>query len=231
MIKSFSDDIKIIFNKLKNREYFSFSKYADGEFKILRNEYIKNCDNWIFNPKVDNITYRYLLESFQYEDDNYYVGISCPCCQPIDHVQWMRSNVGTKNLTWANLFVNSNYQYFLDNFIPEFNKWENKVILVSNEKTKLSDLPFNVDYHLPIKIEAFKEPDLSYNIHKMKVLANDSNQLFLFSAGPLGNILAHKLHEINKNNTYIDIGSTINTWTVGKNRSYLNNKNNKVCVW
>ena len=43
---NFNTDIKFLFNKLKNKEHFTFSKYADGEYKVLRNEYITNCDNW-----------------------------------------------------------------------------------------------------------------------------------------------------------------------------------------
>lgn len=231
---NFTESIQTIFNKLKNREHFSFSKYADGEFKILVNEHIINCDNWEFDPVKDQRSYDLLLDSYRYKHDDYYVGISCPCCQPMDHVQWMRDNVGTDNVTWANIFVNSNYQFFVDNFIPEFNNWEGDVILVSHESTKLKNLPFKVDYHMPIKIGAFKEPDLEYHLHKMLSIAKHANdQLFLFSAGPLGNILAYQLHMANEHNTYIDIGSTINPWTVGNNRGYLNKNQNfqKICTW
>ena len=51
MIKnSFREDIEFIFTKLKNKEKFSFSKYADGEFAILANQRITNIDNWTFDP-------------------------------------------------------------------------------------------------------------------------------------------------------------------------------------
>ena len=40
-------------------------------------------------------------------------------------------------------------------------------------------------------------------------------KLFLFCAGPFGNILTHQLYEHNKNNTYIDIGSTLNVYPWG----------------
>jgi hypothetical protein len=57
--------------------------------------------------------------------------------------------------------------------------------------------------------------------------------LFLFCAGPLGNMLAYRMWEKNKNNTYMDIGSTLNTWLVGSNRGYLIGAPtiNKICTW
>ena len=62
------------------------------------------------------------------------------------------------------------------------------------------------------------------------------DHLFLFCAGPFGNILTHQLFDYNKENTYIDIGSTLNYFLLGeagKNRGYLRKESsiNKVCVW
>lgn len=229
---NFNEEIKFIETKLKNKDYFAFSKYADGEYKILVNQNITNCDGWTFDKTKNEKEHQTLLDSFRYVDDEYYVGISCPCCQPLSHVEWMRENVGTKNVTWANIFVNSNYNFFVDNFIPEFNKWEGRVILFANKKGKNNNLPFKVDLYYPLELESWKEPHLSEVIKDAKKIANNNdNQLFLFSAGPLGNILAHQLHLNNKQNTYLDIGSTINPWIVGKNRSYLINNTNKICKW
>lgn len=231
-LKTFDGDIVKILNKVKNRDKFAFSKYADGEYKILINQPITNCDGWKFDPKNNSREYKILLESFEYKHDDYYVGISCPCCQPNESVKWMRENVGSENITWANIFVNSNYKYFIDNFIPEFNKWDSRVILYANKSGINKELPFKVDKYIPLNINSWKEPELSQIIEKSKLYSDEENgQLFLFSAGPLGNILTYTLHLHNKNNTYIDIGSTINPWIVGNNRSYLKGKNNKTCTW
>ena len=230
--KTFEESIVFLLEKIKNRDKFAFSKYADGEYKILINENIKNCDGWVFDKNINNIEHSLLLESFKYSHDDYYVGISCPCCQPKEHVQWMRDNVGTNNVTWANIFVNFNYPFFLENFIPEFDRWEGKVILFANKLGQNKELPFKVDKYVPLELESWKEPNLSNLIELSKKISDEeSNQLFLFSAGPLGNILSYKLHSYNKNNTYFDIGSTINPWTVGNNRGYLNGFNKKKCIW
>lgn len=229
---NFRIDIELLFNKVKNRDKFAFSKYADGEYSILVNTKVRNCDGWIFDPKINKKEYELLLESFKYDHKDYYVGISCQCCQPLDHVKWMRENVGSKNVTWANIFVNSNYEYFVENFIPEFNKWKGRVILFANKNGINKELPFKVDKYIPLNLNSWKEPELSKIIEESKLLVDEENdQLFLFSAGPLGNILSYNLHTHNKNNTYIDIGSTINPWVVGNNRGYLKGNNKKTCIW
>lgn len=229
---TFRSDLEFLLKKVKNRDKFSFSKYADGEYKILINQPITNIDGWSFKPDSDSTEFQLLLESFKYGHENYYVGVSCTCCQPMSHVQWMRNNVGSKNVTWANLFVNSNYEFFKDNFLPEFNKWEGRVVLYANKVGLGKELPFKVDKYIPLNLNSWKEPEVSKIIEDSKIYSEEEgNQLFIFSAGPLGNILSHQLHLHNKNNTYIDIGSTINPWIVGNNRGYLQGNNKKVCKW
>ena len=229
---NFKNDIIVLFNKLKQREPFSFSKYADGEYAILRNIKITNTDKWTFDPNIHQIEHKFLMDSFTYDAKGYYVGISCPCCQPKENVQWMRDTIKTKNVTFANIFVNSNYIFFKEHFIPEFNSWGGDIILVANYEGKNKKLPFKVNYYYDIKIGSWINPELNKCIDTLSEKAeNKNNQLFLFSGGPLGNILAHKLHQINNKNTYIDIGSTINPWIVGNNRRYLSGKNNKICKW
>lgn len=231
-MKSFNKDLFYILNKIKNREYFSFSKYADGEYAILRNQFITNCDGWTFDPQKHALEKKLLLESFEYSHENYHIGIVCPCCCSLESVNWMRAKAKTKNITWANLFVNNNYYDFKNNFFPEFNNWEGRVVLIGNENGVGKKLPFKCNIFYPIPIGAWINPTLTKIINRFKKLAKEeNNQLFLFSAGPLGNILAHQLHLINPNNIYLDIGSTINPWLTNNNRGYLNGLDQKTCIW
>ena len=226
-MKNFKKDLVNIHNFLKEKKPFAFSKYADGEYKILVNEAITNCDNWTFIPDEHRLERKLLMESFQYDHEDYVVGVSCPCCQPKNHVEWMRDTVKTKNLTWANLFVNSNYEYFINEFISIFDKWDKEVFLFANEQGISKKMPFNM--------KSWQEPFLSHWIGVGEKKAKEvEGALFLFSGGPLGNILCHKLHKMNPNNTYIDIGSTISPWVVGKNRDYHfqgMDFNKQTCIW
>jgi hypothetical protein len=215
---------------LKNKIPFSFSKYADGEYAILINKKITNCDNWTYDPKIDEIYGKKLLESFKFNEDGYYVGISCPCCVNANDVTWMRENVGVdkEHLTWANLFVNGNYNNFRSIYVPEFSNHD--VVLVANKYANPKNLPFKVEEFIPIGNVAWKE---NYNLVEELPLKEYKNKLFLFCAGPLGNMLAAEMWKYNKNNIYMDIGSTLNPWLVGSNRGYLvgDSRIYKICTW
>jgi len=224
---SFGGDIEFIFNKLKNKDKFSFSKYADGEFSILANRSITNVDKWTFNPDLHNEMRNELIKSFKFKDPDYYVGVSCKCCQPSDYVEWMREQSGQDILTWANIFVNSNYPYFKANFIPEFNNHD--VVLFAREDATTHQLPFEVE-HIPITRQAFID---NFNMVKDFPINDYQNKLFLFCAGPLGNMLAAEFWVKNKLNTYLDVGSTLNPYLTENNRGYLsgNPTSLKTCIW
>ena len=224
---SFRGDIEFIFNKLKAKEKFSFSKYADGEFAILADRRITNIDNWTYDPEKHSAIRNELIRSFQFKDSEYFVGVSCKCCQPEQIVDWMREESKQDVLTWANIFVNSNYPYFKNNFIPEFSNHD--VVLFAREDSRIHDLPFEVE-HIPITSEAFID---NFDMVENFPVGKYKNKLFLFCAGPLGNMLAAKFWEKNKNNTYLDIGSTLNPYLTETNRGYLRGGDTKLktCIW
>lgn len=229
-MKTFEGDFYKILSKLKSRTNFSFSKYADGEYSILINRKIRNCDNWTYDPDIDEKYRIELLDSFMFNEPGYYVGISCPCCVDMSEVRWMRDNVKVddEHLTWANIFVNGNYVKFCMEFIPEFNNHD--IILVANKNATIEKLPFKVQEHIKIGDTAWKE---NFNLVEELPTKEYSNKLFLFCAGPLGNMLSAKMWKYNKRNTYIDIGSTLNPWLTSCNRGYLCGAHtlNKICTW
>lgn len=230
-MKLFKSEIEKLFERLVSKKPFAFSKYADGEWMAMNEISVSNGEFISDSSEKTLNSVQLLRESFVYRDPNYFVGISCPCCQGQAHYQMKTvSGQNEENLTFANIFVNSNYQYYKDNFIPEYKNWN--VNLVANEKSNITKLPFEVKRFYPIKVNAWVE-----NIHLIEELKslNTEKELYLFSAGPFGNILSYKLWEHNKNNTYMDIGSTLNPWLgfEGFKRGYLHGSQdlNKICVW
>lgn len=230
-MKEFHTEIYKLYERLKSRKHFAFSKYADGEWAAMTGRLLNNGEFFTQNDEKTKGSIKLLVESFQYKDENYYVGISCPCCQGMAHYEMKKNSLQEEtNLTFANIFVNSNYEFYREKFIPEYKNW--KVNLVANECSNISNLPFEVSKFYPIKKNAWVE-DL-HVIEEIKNM-NTENELYLFCAGPFGNILAHQLWKHNKKNTYLDIGSTLNPFleTEGFKRGYLYGSEdvNKVCVW
>jgi hypothetical protein len=232
---SFEDDFFYILKKVRNNDSFSFSKFADGEFSILMGRSITNIDGWKYSSEDNDIERRRLVESFLYSDDDYIVGICCPCCAQ-EASGWMKLNRESLKgkLTWANIFVNSNYQHFCQFMVPEINDWPGPVHIIATEKGQGKTLPIKYSSYHPIPREAWKDPFAASAIDRLGEIAmTRTGQLFLFCAGPLGNILAHKLHLLNQSNTYLDIGSTLNPWLTGSNRDYLTggSDSRKICLW
>lgn len=223
-MKLFNRDIEIFANKLKSGENFSFSKYADGEWAVIKNQAINNKEFW-FNPNndTDQEKRQALIESFQYKHPNYYVGISCPCCQGIETFNEMYEFSGQDedHLTWANLWVNSNYKYYLSNILPLYQ--ERDIVIFCNEKSQIENLPFTPYMVVPVKHNAWEYNwNLVEEAKSIMSIIPSKNMLVLFCCGPFGNILCHKLTEFNDQHTYLDIGSTLNPFlcSAGFEREY-----------
>lgn len=236
----FRGDIEYFLQKVKNKENFAFTRSGDGELSIMSNKYIditkKANGEFKFNPEdeTDHFYRKELIRSHRFSHESYYVGISCPCCENYQKVNWMRETVGTKNLTWANLFVNGNYEYFLENFIPEFK--DRQMFIVCNKKADTSMLPFEVEKKFPIGTNAYKDDYKLVDEIKLYIENNNiKDAIFILCAGPFGNILAHKLFDRNKENTYIDCGSVFDPiMGLGKTRGYHNPgypTRKKICIW
>lgn len=230
-MKSFKKELFILLERLKSRKHFSFSKFADGEWMMINNISLNNNEFKYSSDSGDMFFREKLIESFKFKDNNYYVGISCECCQGEEHYKMKKfCNQNEENLTYANVFVNSNYDEYKISFINEYKNWN--VHLIANKKSKINNLPFKIEKFYPVENTAWK---LNYSLIQEIKNKNFENKLFLFACGPFGNMLAHQLWDKNKNNTYLDIGSTLNPWieSEGFKRDYYLNGITSIqtCYW
>lgn len=229
-MKIFDQELYKFFDILKKGQPFSFSKYADGEWAIMNNIYLNNNEFEITN-KTPTFFKNKLIESFRFKDPNYYVGISCPCCQGDEAYKMaIFSNQDQEHLTFANIFVNSNYPLYKNTFLKEYQNHD--IHLIANSNSKIDNLPFKIEKFYPIGFSAWVN---NYNLIEEIKQKNLSNKLFLFCAGPFGNLLAHQLFETNKTNIYLDIGSTLNPWLQSegfKREYYINGEySQRTCIW
>ncbi len=241
-MKTFDGDFNKFLNKIKSGEHFSLSRWGDGELMILEGKSIdirsKGNGEFRFDPNItDYIGVRNkLLLSYVNKDDNYYIGIACPCCVGQEKYQYMKSKSlqDEEHLTWANIFVNANYIRTINELIPELSN--HNINLVINKNSKLNNLPFIPKNVWHVGTDAWHDDYyLVDKIIKNIKTNNIQNELFLFAAGPLANILTYELWEYgSKNNTYIDIGSILDPYLQLKlTRGYHLGAPtlNKVCIW
>ena len=234
--KYFDKDIRVFRKKLKDKEVFTFSKFADGEWAAMQSVRLNNNEFRFVNSQEHLIARDLLVKAFRFQHPNYYVGVSCPCCQGNNFEKMLEySEQPIEKLTWANLWVNSNYKYYKRYVVPLFKQY--KTVLVANKDSNIENLPkgFKPEIFCPIEKDAWVVS--RDKIDDMKKAIDDNNMegwLFLFCAGPFGNILAHQLTDYCDKNTYLDIGSTLNPFlgTEGFRRSYFkNHKELKPCIW
>lgn len=220
--KDYFQDIKILHQAIESQENISFSKFCDGEWAVIANQPINNKEFW-FNPTNENdqLKRKALIDAFQYKNERYFVGITCVGVFGIETHRHMvsLSNQDQEHLTWADIWVNSNYKYYLQNIVPLYS--ERPVVIFANRKARIENLPFKPYLYIPVDHNAWE-----YNWDMIQEASNIARGLndciFLFCCGPFGNILCHKLTEANPKNTYLDIGSTLNPFlrSAGFERDY-----------
>lgn len=229
----FKTDFFKLLNKLKKKENFSFVRYSDGEVLVMQNKKLVLADDHVqagevrhgfgyssqdhkeFIPEKHGFVKDKLLESYKYKEENYFVGGICKNCDcpSREFVDWMHSEYGEldENYTYANLMVNSNYPLFVCYFVPELRHRKN--VIICNEEADLSGLPFKVEKDFRVgKNCIVNDHNLIDDIREYISSNNIKDYVFLFSASSLSEILIHQLHEFNKDNTYVDVGTTLHTY-------------------
>jgi len=229
---TFEQDFFLFLEKIRKNENFAFSRFSDGELYIMQNRkiIIENKMAYVresyhngywgdeelkqFIPEEQQFYRKKLIECFKHQQENYYKGISCRCCVGEKDFNFQFSLLEEKEsdyLTWSNLLINGNYSKFINIMVPELR--EKTIVLVCNKLAKLDFLPFKVEKVFRVGQNCHVT---NYSlIEKMLdwVSANDiKNTVFLFSAASLSNFLIYELFKKFKNNTYIDIGSTLNPY-------------------
>ena len=229
--KKYLDDFYILHDKLTKKENFAFVRFSDGELFIIRNlhltieENVSTLDGKViakanytieekknFDPKLHQFYRNQLIQSLKFDKNNYFKGIPCSCCSGKKEVDYIKNQINLNiNTTFSNLLINANYTNFINLFIKEF---QNKnIILIANQNANISKLPFKCQKFFPIGENCFVNDNDLYDVLLKYIKDNDiKNYVFLFSASSLSNVLIHKLYDKYDNNTYIDIGSSLNPY-------------------
>lgn len=271
LTNDFRGDFIALTRMLEAKEPFAFTRFSDGELLILQNRRIVISgseafahDRWgrgqwgeeehkTFTPGKDEELRLKLHASFVHRQPNYFKGICCKCCVGEQNWAWQfgpgnltEAELSEKTLTWANLLINANYSFFVQRMVPLFSSFP--VVVVVNEKANLTTLPFYNSIVKDFRVGQNCHISGQHLIFDMTKWVTENPQyqsgtLFLFGAASLSNLLIHSLFSAFPNNTYMDVGSTMNPmmgldgWKGSRDylRAYwLGEKNalaERVCVW
>jgi hypothetical protein len=215
--KEFQKDLESIIEALRVGEKISFSKFCDGEWAIMTNKPMPEVQHneWTFDPNEPNdaeMRVR-LIKAFQYKNPRYFIGIAGPAIWGAQTFLEMKHNSlqDEEMITWADIFVNANYRQYVDEIVPLFS--EKPVVLFCNSAASTKDAPFDVVKMFTVEDRAWKEGFGLVEETKSFVVDNEiKDHIFLFACGPIGNVLCHELTELSEDNTYLDVGSTLNPY-------------------
>lgn len=245
--KDFREDL-ILFNRmLSDNVNFAFARFSDGEVFMMQGQEIlmgkdickvkgqthrigfPEDDLKHFDPEQHEFQRQRLVEAFTHRQFNYFKGLSCRCCIGEKDFQWQLDllmegyDEQDVNLTWSNLLINANYMYYLHNTVPIL--LDKQIVFTLNKNRESINIPFKNkvkefligpncivnDYHIIEDIKSWiQENDIN-------------NHVFLFAASSLSNMAIHQLYRDFPDNTYIDIGSSLNPFIEGikSRRDYM----------
>jgi hypothetical protein len=226
MEKFFTDFIKFT-EKIKNGENFAYARYADGEVLLMKgNEVGQNTqafkiDNWSSPNKLTSVGNE-LIESLMHTEPNYYYAISSVSDNISDHRFLMdRIKSEKENITFANLWINSNYQQMKE-FYTNLDK---ECFVICNHRAGINNFPFKIKELFPFPdncIEFWESSGSEYISNITQKIQELNNETFFISAGPISEIIIHRLYCFNPNNQYIDVGSSMDEFVHGKKtRPYM----------
>lgn len=203
-------------NKIESGEHFALSRWGDGEYRLLNNEYLIRSDDimarkrvWTFTPSQENQREgaKIITDCLSYEAEGLYWGITCPECSVCNVSGWTHYNMyeNKDNLTFASLFVNANHEIF-QQMLPEVVK-NKKVYFVGHREGNINNLPFPIEFHFEVGTNAWLH-DIKILNEIMKIYKSEENAVFLFACGPLSNYLITNLWKEKQSNFLLDIGSS-----------------------
>jgi hypothetical protein len=226
-MEKFSSDFSRFWELINTNINFAFARYADGEIMLMKGQAItdgtqaSSIDKWKSPNRLTKVGEQ-LLETLNHVEDNYFYAISS-ITDNINDYKFLKNNIKQKedNLTFVNLWINANYNLMVKNLC--LNKRE--VILICNKNAKKENFPFNVIDITPFPndcINFWEENDKSFIDEITKKYSSLNNQLFFISCGPISEIIIDVLYKANPNNTYVDVGSSIDEFVHGyKTRPYM----------
>jgi hypothetical protein len=213
---------------LKRKEPFYYVRFSDGETEIIRNNYLYISNKKIiykdkissssfpiqdskeFIPQRDSQLRKDLLGSATYRVHNFFKGIPTAHNKNYEDQELMiRLNGGmTRFITFADLFLNSNYIRFRKEIICLLQDFK-KIIIVCNHRANFLGI-----FEKALKVKVVDNFFQSYEKTKDELFNNlidvPLGSLILSSASSMSNIIGHKIHLHRKDLTFLDIGTSLN---------------------
>jgi hypothetical protein len=241
MKQDFQGDFFEIMRMIVEADSMAFSRAADGEANVLKNNTIGNKDGWLYKKDKNLIFRADLRRSMLCTDPGFIYGISCTCCDIVNHEYLLKLlKTDRSHMTFSNMWVNANFPLFKEHFFKTLKASGKDIIICTNKKAKIK----NIEAYFPVKdfipipgnCITYWEEKKDYIRALLDLYASTrESSIFLFAVGPLSEILIHEMWQINPRHIMLDIGSSIDPILFDrKSRDYHSDSSNfsqRICNW
>lgn len=209
-------DLDIFKNKIINRIPFAIIRPSGGEYHILQNKTITNCDNWTFES--GGKLYNDLKGAIELAvKTSCYIGIPSESDnKSVAEWYYKTFNLHPYYTTFANIFVNANW----NNFIEFLN---NQKIVFTYIGPSNNPSSFFIENFIQIPEFLVNDWDTKCNEYMDKIqsiIVKSVNKIFLFACGPLSKIFIAQAWAKHPYNIYLDIGSSLDLFLKGSTNRY-----------
>lgn len=223
------DEIRRLQQKIAPNSPISFIRFSDGEMDVIRNHKAVIANNMTFArgqkfessfpvydfktfiPELHSEVRADLLESAMYRSDRYYIGVPTAHNNAARDREFMLRLHGgyDPQVTFSDLFMNSNYLYARNNFFPSIIKKFKKLYVVCNYRSILSGVLAHGEI-IKIGDNFFTNYNETISRVEKSIHSLKANSLLLCSASSLTNVIAYKTQFVRPDLTIIDIGTALN---------------------
>lgn len=209
-----------IWTLIEKRSPLALTRYGDGERALMCGKAVKAQEGWEAPPRLTGLG-EALSATLEHREPNFYYGIACPCCNR-EVYYWYASRLESKNLTFANLFVNANYQ----KFFSRFSRLKGEAVVIANRAARgkpLGRLKITDFFAVDDDCVGFYQSGFRDLMEGLNQAAGEGEgKLFVVSAGPLSEVIIHRLYQLNPRHTYVDFGSCLDMLLHGRaTRPYM----------
>lgn len=227
MRKSFKDDFNDAWKRIESGIPFAHARYADGEIALSvgrgigRGSQATEVDNWQAPNKMTKLGLE-IFESMGHTDPDYYYAISCDTSSTADK-NYLLSHIkqDRKYITFANLWINGNYNSFLD----KIKSHKRPTIIIGNQNGENAKFPFEIENYLSFGnncVETWETYSEDIKSTLNEGFGKLSGKTVFISVGPMSEAIIHHLWNLNPTNQYVDIGSALDEYVHGrKTRPYM----------
>jgi hypothetical protein len=221
-----SEHLEQIIQKINKGEHFGLIRPGDGEYLIMENHTFtaQSGDDWT-NDSCCSILKEQLINTFKIINPDLYIGLPCnTCCNVNMYDKYINKyQVQKSQLTYANVFCNSNWKIFTD-----FLKSYDKGFYLITAGTKECKFPIKDRYYVDkFLVNNWDKVWKDETNRILEYVKDKTDVVICFAAGPITKIWIPMCMELNPTNVYLDIGSALDYYTKGAQnaRPYTDSNN------